>query len=58
MTTSEETEMYDVAIIGGGVMGCAIVRELTLQGYKCVILEQHSNLLTGASAGNRYVNIN
>ena len=46
-------DMYDVAVIGGGVIGCAILRELTSQGYRCILLEQHPHLLTGASSGNR-----
>ena len=50
---STDEDIYDVAIIGGGVIGCAILRELASQGYRCVLLEQHSDLLTGASAGNR-----
>ena len=55
MVSSEP--VYDVAIIGGGVMGCAILRELTSKGYRCILLEQHSNFLTGASGGNRLSNI-
>ncbi len=48
-------DMADVAVIGGGVLGCAILRELTLNGYKCILLEKQSCLLTGASSGNRYI---
>ena len=47
-------KMYDVAIIGGGVVGCALLRELTSQGYCCVLLERDA-LGSGASAGNRYL---
>lgn len=30
----------DVLIVGGGVVGCAIARELSLRGRKCTILER------------------
>lgn len=30
----------EVLIVGGGVIGCAIARELSLQGRKCTILER------------------
>lgn len=42
----------DVAIIGAGVVGCAIARRLTLQGAKVVVLEKASDILDGASKGN------
>lgn len=43
---------YDVAIIGGGVVGCAILRRLTLGGVQCVLLEKAADILAGASKGN------
>ncbi|KAL5004687.1 hypothetical protein ScPMuIL_018143 [Solemya velum] len=45
-------DVYDVAIIGGGVVGCSVLFELTNHGYKCVLLEKSPHLLTGASCGN------
>jgi glycerol-3-phosphate dehydrogenase len=44
--------VYDVAIIGGGVVGCAILRRLTLGGLRCVLLEKGADILSGASKGN------
>ena len=44
---------YDVAIIGGGVVGCAVLNELTEQGLSCVLCERNSDLLAEASCGNR-----
>ncbi|XP_066303386.1 glycerol 3-phosphate dehydrogenase-like isoform X2 [Branchiostoma lanceolatum] len=44
--------VYDVAIIGGGAVGCAIVHELTGRGLKTVLCEQNSQLVQEASAGN------
>ncbi len=43
---------YDVAIIGGGVVGCAILRRLALGGVQCVLLEKAADILAGASKGN------
>ncbi|XP_062508322.1 glycerol 3-phosphate dehydrogenase-like [Corticium candelabrum] len=44
--------MFDVAVIGGGVVGCAIARQLAVRGFKVVILEKEKELLSGASSGN------
>jgi glycerol-3-phosphate dehydrogenase len=43
---------YQVAIIGAGVVGCAIFRELALNGLSCVLLESGADILSGASKGN------
>lgn len=43
---------FEAAIIGGGVVGCAVLRDLTLAGLKCVLLERGADLLSGASKGN------
>jgi glycerol-3-phosphate dehydrogenase len=43
---------FDAAIIGGGVVGCAVLRALTLAGLKCVLLERGADILSGASKGN------
>jgi glycine/D-amino acid oxidase-like deaminating enzyme len=47
--------IYDVVIVGGGVVGCAVLHELTNYGYKCLLVEKENALLSGASSGNRYV---
>lgn len=47
-----ETGCFDAAIIGGGVVGCAVLRSLTLAGLKCVLLERGADLLSGASKAN------
>ena len=46
---------YDVAIVGGGIVGCSVFFELDRVGYSCVLLEKNENLLSEASSGNRYV---
>ena len=43
---------YDVAIIGAGVVGCAIFRRLCLGGAKAILLEKGADILSGASKGN------
>lgn len=42
----------DVAIIGGGVVGCAVARRLSLEGASVVLLEKARDILAGASKGN------
>ncbi|MFN2364568.1 MAG: NAD(P)/FAD-dependent oxidoreductase [Halarsenatibacteraceae bacterium] len=44
--------MYDIAIIGGGVVGTAIARELSKYELKTVLLEKESDVSTGASKAN------
>lgn len=46
------SDIYDVAVIGGGVVGCAIARRFTLQGARTILLEKSSDILSGASKGN------
>ncbi|MGO4681934.1 NAD(P)/FAD-dependent oxidoreductase [Hyphomicrobium sp. 2TAF46] len=42
----------DVAIVGAGVVGCAMARRFTLEGAKVVLLERGTDLLSGASKAN------
>ncbi|HHN73491.1 MAG TPA: FAD-dependent oxidoreductase, partial [Thermopetrobacter sp.] len=42
----------DVAVIGGGVVGCAVARRLTLEGADVVLLEKAPDILDGASKAN------
>jgi glycerol-3-phosphate dehydrogenase len=46
------SERFDIAIIGGGVVGLAILRRLAMAGYKCLLLERGPDILSGASKGN------
>ena len=52
MSEMKMNEIYDTVIIGGGVVGLAILREATLQGMKCALIEASSDLLTQASGSN------
>lgn len=45
-------EFHDVAIIGGGVVGCATARRFALAGAKVALLEKGSDILSGASKAN------
>lgn len=47
-----ETAEFDVAVIGGGVVGLAILRRLAMAGLKCLLLEKGADILSGASKGN------
>lgn len=43
---------YDVAVIGGGVVGVAVARSAVLAGHRVVLLEASPDLLSGASGSN------
>ncbi len=43
---------YDIAIVGAGVVGCALARRFTLDGARVVVLEKAADILDGASKGN------
>jgi glycerol-3-phosphate dehydrogenase len=45
-------EMWDVAVIGAGVVGCAMARRFTLEGARVLVLEKAEDILEGASKGN------
>ena len=44
--------MYDVAIIGAGVVGGMIARTLSAYDLKICILEKENDVATGASKAN------
>lgn len=46
------SELFDVAVIGGGVVGCAAARRFTLAGAKTILLEKAPDILAGASKAN------
>ncbi len=50
--TEDASTLYDVIIIGGGVVGLAVLRAATLNGWKCALVEAESELLTQASGSN------
>jgi glycerol-3-phosphate dehydrogenase len=46
------SERFDIAVIGGGVVGLAILRRFAMAGLKCVLLEKGADILSGASKAN------
>lgn len=44
--------IYDVAILGGGVIGCSILNKLTRVGVKAVLLEKNCDVATGTTKAN------
>ena len=44
--------MYDVTVIGGGVVGCAIARELSRYRLKLCVVEREEDVCTGTSKAN------
>jgi glycerol-3-phosphate dehydrogenase len=44
---------FEVAVVGGGVVGCAVARALLLDGVRSVVLlEREDTICSGASGGN------
>jgi glycerol-3-phosphate dehydrogenase len=52
MEDSSPDLLYDVIIIGGGVVGIAALRAATLAGWKCALIEKEPDLLSHASGNN------
>jgi glycerol-3-phosphate dehydrogenase len=44
--------LYDVIIVGSGVVGCAMARRFALEGAKVLVLEKAVDILDGASKAN------
>ncbi len=51
-STKLSAENFDVAIIGAGIVGCAMARRFTLEGARVCLLEKASDILDGASKAN------
>ncbi len=45
-------EVFDVLVIGAGVVGCAVARKLSLEGARVALVDKESDILEGASKGN------
>jgi glycerol-3-phosphate dehydrogenase len=43
---------FDVAIVGAGAVGCAVARDLTLRGARCVLIEAAHDVGAGTSKAN------
>ncbi|MEE9322481.1 MAG: NAD(P)/FAD-dependent oxidoreductase [Granulosicoccus sp.] len=45
-------EVFDLVVIGAGVVGCAVARRLTLAGARVAVIEKATDILDGASKAN------
>jgi len=56
MTSSSDPvdneDTFDLVVIGGGVVGLAVLRAATLAEHKCLLVEREADLLSHASGGN------
>lgn len=52
MAEAAKIDLYDVIVIGGGVVGCAILRELSRYHLKILLLEKEADLAEGISKAN------
>lgn len=50
--TESTDALFDAAVIGAGVVGCAIARRFTLEGARTIVLEKAPDILDGASKAN------
>jgi len=49
---NDASEIYDVVVIGAGVVGCAIARELARYRLRCALLDAADDVGTGTSKAN------
>src|SRR5262245_32406472 len=47
-----QNDIFDVAIIGAGVVGCATARRFALAGLRVLLIEKGADILSGASKAN------
>ena len=52
MTASLSDELFDIVIVGTGVVGCAMARRFALEGARVLIVEKSGDTLDGASKAN------
>ncbi len=52
MTNNTVNNQYDITIIGAGVIGCALARELSKYHVKVLLLEKDNDVSNGASKAN------
>ncbi|MCM1194441.1 MAG: NAD(P)/FAD-dependent oxidoreductase [Corallococcus sp.] len=50
--TALQDTQWDVVVIGGGISGCAVARELSKYKLKVLLCEKHSDVARGASGAN------
>jgi glycerol-3-phosphate dehydrogenase len=53
MTHGDEDGLpYNVAIVGAGVVGCAVFREAVLAGLRTILIDRDADIINGASKAN------
>ena len=52
MTETLCDELFDIIVIGTGVVGCAMARRFTLEGARVLVIEKACDTLDGASKAN------
>ncbi len=50
--SEQSAPVFDIIVIGGGVVGCALMRRFALAGAKALLLEKGADILSGASKAN------
>jgi len=51
-SASLSDDVFDIIIVGAGVVGCAMARNFTLQGAHVAVVEKAADILDGASKAN------
>lgn len=52
MTNLRSRQIYDVLVVGAGVVGCAVTRKLAMEGAHVILADKEVDILGGASKGN------
>lgn len=50
--SSRPDQIFDVAIVGAGVVGCALARRFARAGHAVILIEKGADILSGASKAN------
>lgn len=51
-TRTSSQRVYDVLVVGAGVVGCAVARRFSLDNQQVILAERKVDILEGASKGN------
>ncbi len=49
---SSSQQIYDILVIGAGVVGCAVTRKLAMEGAHVALVDKEADILGGASKAN------
>ncbi|MCP4331704.1 MAG: NAD(P)/FAD-dependent oxidoreductase [Gammaproteobacteria bacterium] len=52
VSDSLPTSLFDIVIVGSGVVGCAMARRFSLEGASVLVIEKEVDILDGASKAN------